>query len=76
MGPLALGALIRLGTRYWPKGMLIVTAACVVYTAATLWSLISLIQDEDSTAVLILVFLPVVLAGLLVPFAGAAGLVH
>ena len=53
-----------------------VTAACAVRTAATTWSLISMVRDESSTAALLLLFLPVCLGILLVPFVALTALVH
>jgi len=76
LAPLALAGLIVLAERLYPRGMFVVSAGCLVYTAATVWSLTSMISDESSTAVLLLLFLPAYLAGLLVPFGLAAALVH
>ena len=76
LGPLGLAVLVVLGSRRFPLGMPVIAVASLAYTAFTFWSLISMIRDESSTAVLLLLFLPFVLLGLLVPFLGAAVLVH
>ncbi|WP_375431746.1 hypothetical protein [uncultured Friedmanniella sp.] len=76
LGPLALAALVSIGSRLTPRAMGVVTAGCGVYTAALGYSLIEMITDESSTAVLLLLFLPLYLGVLLLPFAAAAALVQ
>lgn len=78
VGPLALAALIGLASRWAPLGMAVVAITCLLYTAATAWSHIVLVQDLDtsSTAALGFLFLPAYLAILLIPFAALTVLLH
>lgn len=78
VGPAALAALIWVASRHAPLGMTVVAVTCLVSTAATVWSHVSLVQDldESSTAALGFLFLPAFLAILLIPFVGVTALVH
>lgn len=76
LGPLALAVLIVVASRRHPKGLPVVVAAAITYTAATFYALIEMVFDESSTAVLLLLFLPFYLCCLLAPFALATVLVH
>ena len=71
-----LAVLLLLGKRYWPKGMVVVAAGCVLYTGITVSVLVDIVRSDDSTAVLALIFLPAVLAVVLVFFAAAAAVLH
>lgn len=74
--PLALAVLIAFTSRHLQKGMPVVALGCLVYTAATAWLLVDMVTDDSSTSVLLLLFLPILLGALLVPFAGATALLH
>ena len=76
LGPLGLAVLIRLGKHYWPNGMLVVLAACLVFTATTFWVLIDLLQSEDANGALLLLFLPIYQLLLSGGFAAVAALTH
>lgn len=67
--PLLLAVLVVATLRRYPRAMPVATAACLAFTAATVWMLVSMLRDESSTAVLLLLFLPIYLIALLVPFA-------
>lgn len=72
----ALAVLISVAARHLPGGLSVVAAGAVVFTAATVYLLVTTITDESSTAALGLLVYPVMLGLLLVPFAGVAALVH
>lgn len=74
--PLALAVLIAQTPRHPAKGMPVVALGCLVYTVATVWLLIDMVTDDSSTSGLLLLFLPIILGALLVPFAGATALLH
>ena len=74
--PLALAALVRVAARRAPRGLSVVVVACVVQTGLIVVSLVSMLRDESSTAVLLLLFLPVYMLVLLLPFVGLTALVH
>ena len=76
LGPLGLAVLIRIGGRYWPKGILVVLAACLVVAAGTFWALIDLAQSEDANAALLVLVLPIYQVALVVAFAALAALTH
>ena len=73
---LALAALVRVAARRAPRGLSVVVVACVVQTGLIVVSLVSMLRDESSTAVLLLLFLPVYMLVLLLPFVGLTALVH
>ncbi|GAB2569310.1 hypothetical protein [Microlunatus antarcticus] len=76
MAPAALAVLVLLAARFWPRGMPVVAVTCVLFTVTLVLSLIGMNVDESSTAVLLLLFLPVYLTALLLPFLGLTALVH
>jgi hypothetical protein len=72
----ALAVLIAQTSRRLPKGMPVVLLGGAVFTAATVWLLVDMVTDDSSTAALLLLFLPIMLGILLVPFAGLTVLLH
>lgn len=74
--PLGLAALVAQTSRHLPKGMPVVALGCLVYSAATGWLFVDMLTSDSSTAGLGMLFFPVLLGGLLIPFAGAIALLR
>lgn len=72
---LALAALVLLCARRFPIGLPVVAVGCVVYTAVTVWLLLSALLSESSTAGFLFVSLPLILGAIVGVFAAAAGTV-